>query len=86
MNKRKDIKKAMCQNDEKRNIKGSDKVLRSNRNNFNTFEDSNTTKGVDEQVTLQQVLRLIEALKEKGYTLNEIIEILERTANNNTDK
>lgn len=86
MNKRKDIKKAMCQNNEKRNIKGSDKVLRSNRNNFNTFEDSNTTKGVDEQVTLQQVLRLIEALKEKGYTLNEIIEILERTANNNTDK
>lgn len=85
MNKRKDIKKAMCQNNEKRNIKGSDKVLRSNRNNFNTFEDSNTTKGVDEQVTLQQVLRLIEALKEKGYTLNEIIEILERTAYN-TDK
>lgn len=85
MNKRKDIKKAMCQNDEKRNIKGSDKVLRSNRNNFNTFDDSNTTKGVDEQVTLQQVLRLIEALKEKGYTLNEIIEILERTANTKTD-
>lgn len=85
MNKRKDIKKAMCQNNEKRNIKGSDKVLRSNRNNFNTFDDSNTTKGVDEQVTLQQVLRLIEALKEKGYTLNEIIEILERTAYN-TDK
>lgn len=85
MNKRKDIKKAMCQNNEKRNIKGSDKVLRSNRNNFNTFEDSNTMKGVDEQVTLQQVLRLIEALKEKGYTLNEIIEILERTAYN-TDK
>lgn len=82
MNKRKDIKKAMCQNNEKRNIKGSDKVLRSNRNNFNTFEDSNTMKGVDEQVTLQQVLRLIEALKEKGYTLNEIIEILERTAYN----
>lgn len=86
MNKRKDIKKAMCQNNEKRNIKGSDKVLRSNRNNFNTFDDSNTTKGVDEQVTLQQVLRLIEVLKEKGYTLNEIIEILERTAYNNTDK
>lgn len=85
MNKRKDIKKAMCQNDEKRNIKGSDKVLRSNRNNFNTFDDSNTTNGVDEQVTLQQVLRLIEALKEKGYTLNEIIEILERTANTKTD-
>lgn len=85
MNKRKDIKKAMCQNNEKRNIKGSDKVLRSNRNNFNTFDDSNTMKGVDEQVTLQQVLRLIEALKEKGYTLNEIIEILERTAYN-TDK
>lgn len=85
MNKRKDIKKAMCQNNEKRNIKGSDKVLRSNRNNFNTFEDSNTMKGVDEQVTLQQVLRLIEALKEKGYTLDEIIEILERTAYN-TDK
>lgn len=85
MNKRKDVKKAMCQNNEKRNIKGSDKVLRSNRNNFNTFDDSNTTKGVDEQVTLQQVLRLIEALKEKGYTLNEIIEILERTAYN-TDK
>ena len=42
-------------------------------------------KGVDEQVTLQQVLRLIEALKEKGYTLDEIIEILERTAKN-TDK
>lgn len=37
-------------------------------------------------MTLQQVLRLIEALKEKGYTLNEIIEILERTAYNNTDK
>lgn len=36
-------------------------------------------------MTLQQVLRLIEALKEKGYTLNEIIEILERTAYNNTD-
>ncbi len=85
MNKRKDIKKAMCQSNEKRNIKGSDKVLRSNRNNFNTFEDSNTMKGVDEQVTLQQVIRLIEALKEKGYTLNEIIEILERTAYN-TDK
>lgn len=85
MNKRKDVKKAICQNNEKRNIKGSDKVLRSNRNNFNTFDDSNTTKGVDEQVTLQQVLRLIEALKEKGYTLNEIIEILERTAYN-TDK
>ena len=85
MNKRKDIKKAMCQNDEKRNIKGSDKVLRSNRNNFNTFDDSNTTNGVDEQVTLQQVLRLIEALKEKGYTLNEIIEILARTANTKTD-
>lgn len=85
MNKRKDVKKAMCQNNEKRNIKGSDKVLRSNRNNFNTFDDSNTTKGVDEQVTLQQVLRLIEALKEKGYTLDEIIEILERTAKN-TDK
>mgnify|MGYP000700878639 CR=1 FL=1 len=81
MNKRKDIKKAMCQNNEKRNIKGSDKVLRSNRNNFNTFDDSNTTKGVDEQVTLQQVLRLIEVLKEKGYTLNEAVELFKRIAN-----
>lgn len=39
MNKRKDIKKAMCQYDEKRNIKGSDKVLRSNRNNFYTLDE-----------------------------------------------
>ena len=60
MNKRKDIKKAMCQYDEKRNIKGSDKVLRSNRNNFNTFEDSNNTKGVDEQVTSKEFYELLE--------------------------
>ena len=31
MNKRKDIKKAMCQYDEKRNIKGSDKELEGQR-------------------------------------------------------
>ena len=36
-------------------------------------------------MTLKQVLRLIKALKEKGYTLDEIIQILERTANNNAD-
>ena len=81
MNKRKDIKKAMCQYDEKRNIKGSDKVLRSNRNNFNTFDDSNTTKGVDEQVTSKEFYELLEWLKKEGYTLDEVINLIKDIAN-----
>lgn len=72
MNKRKDIKKAMCQYDEKRNIKGSDKVLRSNRNNFNTFDDSNTTKGVDEQVTSKEFYELLEWLKKRATPLMKL--------------
>ena len=81
MNKRKDIKKAMCQYDEKRNIKGSDKVLRSNRKNFNTFEDSNNTKGVDEQVTSKEFYELLEWLKKEGYTLDEVINLIKDIAN-----
>lgn len=59
-------------------IRASDKVLKSKQNS--TFENNDDMKG-DEEMTLKQILRLINALKEKSHTLDEIIDILEHMAN-----
>ena len=80
MRKGKSNKKELCQKSKKINIivKGSDKVLRSK--NFYTFEDNNEAEG-GEEMTGRETYELLVWLKKEGYSLDDIIELIEKIAN-----
>ncbi len=48
--------------------------------NFYNLENINEQKGSEEMTTVE-VINLLEILKEKGYTLNEAVELFKRIAN-----
>lgn len=76
MNKGKAQKGGKCQ---KRNnyIKAPTRCLETN---FYNLENINEQKG-SEEMTTGEVINLLEILKEKGYTLNEAVELFKRIAN-----
>lgn len=80
MRKEKINKKELCQKSKKINIivKGSDKVLRSKTKG--TFEDKKEIRG-GEEMTGRETYELLVWLKKEGYSLDDIIELIEKIAN-----
>lgn len=76
MNKGKAQKSGECQK-RKNYIKAPTRCLETN---FYNLENINEQKG-SEEMTTGEVINLLEILKEKGYTLNEAVELFKRIAN-----
>ena len=76
MNKGKAQKGGKCQK-RKNYIKAPPRCLETN---FYNLKNINEQKG-SEEMTTGEVINLLEILKEKGYTLNEAVELFKRIAN-----
>lgn len=76
MNKGKAQKGGECQ--KRKNYKKA--PTRCLETNFYNLENKNEQKG-SEEMTTGEVINLLEILKEKGYTLNEAVELFKRIAN-----